>query len=102
MRTLTLAALLCTTAAQAQPAKQTCVDVQVGTAQSYDCINQQLKQATHQAQRFSSDTNAPYNANSPGNVTGQFNEDATRNRLGTNFGHSVTPQRPVVSFGPPR
>ncbi len=78
------------------------MDVQVGSAQSYDCINQKLKSAAQNAQRFSSDSSAPYSAASPGNVTGQFNEDATRNRLGSNFGKSVTPERPVQNFNPPR
>ncbi len=102
MRRLVLAIVMCAPAARAQPARQTCVDVQVGTAQSYDCLNQQLRAAAQSSQRFSSDGSAPYNAASPGNVTGQFNEAATRNRLGSSFGHSVTPQRPAVSFAPPR
>ena len=59
-----------------------------------------LQQASHNTQRFSSDNGAPYNANSPSNVTGQFNEDATRNRLGSNFGKSVTPERPAQNFAP--
>ena len=81
---------------------QTCVDVQVGSAQSYDCLNQQLQGVARQAPRFSSDTNAPYGAGSPGNVTGQFNEGATRNRLGSNFGKSVSPERPAQFYAPPR
>ena len=85
-----------------QQTKESCVDVQVGSAQSYNCLNQQFKSAARNAQRFSSDGSAPYNATSPGNVTGQFNEDATRNRLGSNFGKSVTPERPVQVFTPPR
>ncbi len=86
--------------ADAQPSHDTCVDVQVGTAQSYDCLNQKLQATARQTPKLSSDNAAPYNANSPGNVTGQFNESATRNRLGSNFGHSVTPERPTASFGP--
>lgn len=90
-------------AAIAQPVtQQTCVDVQVGTAQSYECLNQKLQAATQNTQRFSSDTSAPYSAASPSNVTGQFNESATRNRLGANFGKSVTPQRPAVVFTSPK
>lgn len=77
-------------AARAQPAQDTCVDVEVGSAKAYDCLNRTLKQATQNAQRFSTQQSAPYNANSPSNVTGQFNESATRNRLGANFGKSVT------------
>lgn len=81
--------------------KQTCVDVQVGTAQSYDCLNQQLQQTARRAASASGATQAPYSATSPSNVTGQFNESATRNRLGGNFGRSVTPQRPPGSLSAP-
>ncbi len=100
--------LACAAGARAAPppspqaTHQTCVDVQVGSAKSYDCLNQQLQGAAHRTPRFSSDNDAPYGAASPGNVTGQFNEGATRNRLGANFGKSVTPQRPVQNFAPPR
>ena len=88
------------TKAQSAPQnQQTCVDVKLGTAQSYDCLNQQLSQMAHQATRPSSQ-DAPYSATSPGNVTGQFNESATRDRLGTNFGKSVTPERPAATIPP--
>ena len=89
-------------AAPPAPARQSCVDVQVGSAQSYNCLNQQLQGVARQAPRFSSDTSAPYSASSPSNVTGQFNEGATRNRLGSQFGKSVTPERPVQTYAPPR
>ena len=90
---------VCGTAA-AQPSHDTCVDVQVGTAQSYDCLNQKLQATARQTPKVSSETAAPYNADSPSNVTGQFNESATRNRLGGNFGRSVTPERPATNFAP--
>lgn len=83
-------------AALAQPAHDSCVDVRVGSAQSYDCINQKLGAVAREAQRTPG-ADAPYTAQSPGNVTGQFNEDATRERLGANFGKSVTPYRPPAS-----
>lgn len=85
--------------AAAQTTQQTCVDVKVGTAQSYSCLNQQLGAAARQA-HGASQQDAPYDAQSPGNVTGQFNQEATRERLGTNFGHSVTPQRPAAANPP--
>jgi hypothetical protein len=89
--------------AAAQPSQQSCVDVAVGSAQSYSCLNQQLGAAARQAHDASSGS-PPYDATSPSNVTGQFNESATRTRLGKNFGHSVTPQRPPPAnpapFGP--
>ncbi len=88
--------LLLAGTAAAQKTQQTCVDVPVGSAQSYSCLNQQLA-ATARHAHEAADAPVPYDAASPGNVTGQFNESATRNRLGTNFGHSVTPQRPQAA-----
>jgi hypothetical protein len=86
---------------KAQPgakSDQSCVDVSVGSAQSYECLNQQLGALAGQQHRAaSSETDAPYSATSPANVTGQFDEAATRNRLGRNFGHSVTPERPATA-----
>jgi len=87
---------ICTSNAWAQAGHESCVDVQVGTAQSYACINQQLQGVAHEAQK--SPAAAPYTAQSPGNQTGQFNEDATRERLGGNFGKSVTPVRPTTNY----
>jgi hypothetical protein len=101
-RAITVLAAASTVMAQAkaQPSQQTCVDVKVGTAQSYACLNQQLGAVANQAHRAEQD-NAPAAATSPGNVTGQFNQDATRERLGSNFGRSVTPQRPAAANPPP-
>jgi len=79
---------------------QSCVDVAVGNAQSYDCINQQLG-ALAARQHHAAPPDAPYTATSPANVTGQFDEAATRNRLGSNFGHSVTPERPAYAPASP-
>ena len=82
------------------PPPDTCTDVQVGSAQSYDCINAQLGALARGNERFSSDLNAPVTASSPSNVVGTFNESATRSRLGPNFGKSATPYRPGVSLPP--
>jgi hypothetical protein len=76
-----------------------CTDVQVGTAQSYDCINAQLGAAANATPRPSSQ-DAPLNAASPSNVVGTFNEGATRNRLGQNFGKSAIPYRPAPANPP--
>jgi hypothetical protein len=102
IRAPTLAALATLVAGQAgaQPAHESCVDVKVGTAQSYDCLNQRLGALARQAHQATQD-DAPYSATSPGNITGQFNQDATRERLGSNFGHSVTPQRPAPATPAP-
>ncbi len=101
-RALTLAALASFAAgpAGAQTAQQTCVDVKVGTSQSYACLNQRLGAVARQAHEAVQD-DAPYSAASPSNVTGQFNQDATRERLGSNFGRSVTPQRPAPATPAP-
>jgi len=74
-----------------------CTDVQVGSAQSYDCINAQLGALARGNARFSSDLDAPVTASSPSNVVGTYNQSATRSRLGPNFGKSATPYRPSVS-----
>ena len=87
-------------AAQQQAPAVNCTDVQVGTAQSYECINAQLGKVAQGTQRFSSDLNAPISATSPSNQVGVFNESATRNRLGANFGKSVTPYRPAYTPPP--
>ncbi len=116
MRNLAALALLCLATAaaglaSAQPAPPpaapaNCTDVQVGTAQSYDCINAQLGAVAQGTQRFSSDANAPVTSSSSSNVVGTFNQSATANRLGRNFGKSVTPYRPAYTpppaFGTPR
>ncbi len=78
-----------------------CTDVQVGSAQSYACINAQLGATAQATHRASSDTDAPVNSASPSNVTGTFNEGATRNRLGANFGKSAVPYRPPAANPPP-
>jgi hypothetical protein len=87
--------------AQKPAASDTCTDVQVGSAQSYACINAQLGATAQATTRASSDTDAPVNSASPSNVVGTFNEGATRNRLGQNFGKSAVPYRPPAANPPP-
>jgi hypothetical protein len=94
-----MAALPGTAMAQTDPHVD-CTEIEAGTAKGYNCINQQLQALVRQTPRPSSAGDAPYNATSPSNVTGQFNEDATRTRLGSNFGKSVTPERPTVTYAP--
>jgi hypothetical protein len=76
-----------------------CTDVQVGSVQSYDCINARLGAVAHATDRPSS-ADAPVNSSSPSNVVGSFNEGATRNRLGQNFGKSAVPYRPPAANPP--
>ena len=77
-----------------------CTDVQVGSAQSYSCINAKLGAVARGTARFSADADAPVTAGSPSNVVGTFNEGATRNRLGQNFGKSAVPFRPAPANPP--
>ncbi len=82
-------------------ADQACVDVRIGNARSYDCINRMLQSLAVSAHGvvFA----APSAATEATNRTGQATESATRERLGDAFGHSVTPQRPTATFAaPPR
>jgi hypothetical protein len=101
MRAVPALLILITTAASAAPpAPVNCTDVQVGSAQSYDCINAKLGAVARGTQRFSSDANAPVTSSSPSNVVGTFNEGATHNRLGANFGKSAIPYRPSPANPP--
>ncbi len=54
--------------------------MQVGSAQSYDCINAQLGAVATGTPRPSS-LDAPVNATSPSNVVGTFTEAGTRETL---------------------
>ena len=96
VRNLGVAALICLSGpvhAQSSPASsETCVDVRVGTDQSYSCINAALGRAAAQAR-------TPVNpgtlsATSPANQVGTFNRAATAQRMGDAFGRSVISQRP--------
>ena len=97
---LILATILAGAPARAQTAPANCTDVQVGSAQSYACINAQLGATAQATKRASSATDAPVNSASPSNVVGTFNEGATRNRLGANFGKSAVPYRPPPANPP--
>jgi hypothetical protein len=78
--------------ALAQAPNQSCVDVKIGMEQYYDCVNRQLQDATRTRPFTSRD--APYSAASPDPAVNTFNEAATREQLGSSFGHSAIPQRP--------
>jgi len=76
----------------AQAAPVNCTDVQVGSAQGYDCLNAQLGAVARATQRPSS-ADAPVNAASPSNVVGTFNEAGTRETLAH--------RPPAVAYPPP-
>jgi hypothetical protein len=67
-----------------------CVDVQAGSAESLACINQALRHKVQQAQPMPD--NSTTTATSAPNRTGTFNQAATREFLGSSFGHSAIPQ----------
>ncbi len=87
-------------APSAASAAQDCNEVEAGTAQGYACLNRQLGAFARETARPSS-LDAPVSATSPSNVTGQFNQAATRERLGANFGRSSIPARPTIQAPAP-
>ncbi len=87
--------------AQSTDTHQSCVDVQIGSARYYDCLNQQMQRSVPQ-QRPSAENSTPLSAGAPAPAVGTFNQEATHERLGNSFGKSATPQRPPpIVFTPP-
>jgi hypothetical protein len=77
----------------AQPTATTsCVDVRIGDERYYNCLNRQLESAIPQ-KRFSTG-DAPVDATMPAPAAGLYDQAATREQLGSSFGHSSHPQRP--------
>lgn len=81
--------------AAAEPAKRVCVDTEVDGVRtlSYDCLSQQLTPAAVASGASAIDP-AQALATGPSNRTGTFNYSAESIRFGSNWGKSVTPQRP--------
>ena len=79
----------------ASASKRVCVDVEVGGehALSYDCLSQQLT-PTLPPDAAASQSVTQGLVNGPSNRVGTFNLSAERNRFGSNWGKSITPQRP--------
>jgi hypothetical protein len=80
--------------AQKPEKSKICVDVRTGSAQQYDCLNQELQQNVPPRAPSAADLTTP-NAGSPAPAVGTFNQSATQERLGNNFGKSAFPQRPA-------
>lgn len=77
-----------------------CVDVRVGSAESYNCLNRELQKQVVQQHQGSTDV-LP-GATSPAPQVGTFNQAAVAEHLGSNFGTSAIPQRPPPPvFGSP-
>lgn len=85
-------------ASAAASKKSVCVDAQVQgqRALSYDCLSEQLKPKPA-APSGASQSAAEALAKSPSNRLGTFNLSTERNRFGSNWGKSATPQRPAPS-----
>ncbi|WP_233834887.1 hypothetical protein [Paraburkholderia sp. ZP32-5] len=91
-----------TTGQPASASKPVCVDAEVNgqRALSYDCLSTQL-QPKPVATVAASQTAAEALATQPSNKVGTFNLSTEQNRFGSNWGKSVTPQRPAPPAPPP-
>ena len=82
-----------------------CVGVRIGTATAggYDCLNAQLAQQANQAGGGQSAMQAAVGASQPSSPTqlNLYNQAATRERLGGNFGKSPLPLRPSTVYHDP-
>ncbi|WP_165487668.1 hypothetical protein [Burkholderia vietnamiensis] len=86
----------------AVPTRPVCVDAEVDgkRALSYDCLSEQLKPPPT-PEGAASRTAAEGLATAPSNRVGTFNLSTERNRFGSNWGKSVTPQRPAPPVAVP-
>jgi hypothetical protein len=77
-----------------------CVEVEIGGARSFGCLNQKLKR---EADRANPITNvAPLDAKSPDTKIGIVNLPGVQQQYGRNYGVSVVPYRPPpLLFSPP-
>jgi hypothetical protein len=75
---------------------QRCIEVEIGGDQQFGCLNQQLKR---EVDRVTGTPNVPpLDARSPDIRVGNVNEAAVRQQYGPNYGRSVVPFRPHLSF----
>ncbi len=93
-------------AAAAEPGsagKPVCVDAEVDgkRALSYDCLSRQLKPASDAQPGGAPQTDAERLSKQPSNRLGTFNLSTERNRFGSNWGRSATPQRPDAPVAVP-
>ena len=77
---------------------QSCIDVQVGSARSYDCINRALRRTVGAARAVPQPPSLT--ATSAPNRVGTFNQAATREYLGSSFGRSAIPQPHLRTYAP--
>lgn len=75
------------------PGHERCVEVEIGSAKAYDCLNTRLKQ---QVDRVTPLPHIPpTDAKSPDIELGIVNMPGVRQQYGKNFGVSVFPYRPA-------
>jgi hypothetical protein len=74
------------------PARGTCGDARIGSVQTYNCLNRDLKDRVVQQRQAT--LGVTLDATSPAPAVGTFNQAAVREHLGSNFGKSAVPQRP--------
>ncbi len=74
------------------PAFERCVDVEIGSASAFGCLNQKLRR---EVDRVNPSINLPpIDARSPDVRVGNVNEAAVRQQYGSNYGRSAIPFRP--------
>jgi len=96
---LALLALAAPAAAE-EPPGRACIDLRIGEERYYDCLNRLLRESVP-ARRLSA-ADAPWNATTaPAYAIGGFNQQATRQMLGSSFGRAVVPERPPAALPPP-
>ncbi|WP_196484004.1 hypothetical protein [Burkholderia territorii] len=83
--------------------KPVCVDAEVDgkRALSYDCLSRQLKPTADAQPGGASQTDSERLSKQPSNRLGTFNLSTERNRFGSNWGRSATPQRPDAPVAVP-
>jgi hypothetical protein len=92
---IALSILLGLNVAHAQDAASGCVDVEVNgeRVRDYDCLGKRLTPSGGAA-RPPAQYHSEEIAGRPSNALGLANTEATRQRMGSNFGKSTLPQRP--------
>ncbi|NVO17712.1 MAG: hypothetical protein HXX10_27115 [Rhodoplanes sp.] len=77
-----------------------CIEVQIGNEKTLDCFNQQFRR---EVDRINPSLNVPpIGPNSTDLQKGLVNVPAVQQQYGPNYGRSVVPYRPTITYGAPR
>jgi len=79
---------------------ENCVEVEIGNAKTYDCLNSKLKELSTSVPAVPN--LPPFDARSRDTSIGIVNVPAVRQQYGPNFGKSVVPYRPTPPSNTPR